>query len=249
MNVKLKMPTYKMFPYELEFLKREISALTGHAPKIELHEILIENPSPYVMDMLLKKSTYFKSLIVENKEIQTDQSLIECVRTEGRRQNTRYLSHGMHEYKGKFNPQVARSLLNIFKIKETDSLLDPFCGSGTTILEANRLGINAVGFDINPLAIFISKAKLLGISIDPLKIVPSIKKAIAYSQTTSVPLQDSERTEYLLFWMPKSTLEFLEKFKLFFNKHPHKNFYLALASNVISNTCRLLRVFISLPSS
>ncbi len=44
---------------------------------------------------------------------------------------------------------MIRALLNIINIKEGDTVLDPFIGSGTTALEAQLLGINCVGFGRN----------------------------------------------------------------------------------------------------
>ncbi|RLG15985.1 hypothetical protein DRN63_04745 [Nanoarchaeota archaeon] len=42
-------------------------------------------------------------------------------------------------------------------------ILDPFCGSGTVLVEAKLLGVNAVGSDINPLAILLAKVKSQGV--------------------------------------------------------------------------------------
>jgi len=66
--------------------------------------------------------------------------------------------HGLHLYPARMIPQIANRL-----IKENssagDTVLDPFCGSGSVLAEALILGRNAIGIDINPLAIMISKAK------------------------------------------------------------------------------------------
>ena len=71
----------------------------------------------------------------------------------------RYGPHGIHEYRGKFFPQLVRSLLNIAGINERSIILDTMCGSGTTPLEAVLLGCKAFGMDMNPLSVLISKAK------------------------------------------------------------------------------------------
>jgi len=62
-------------------------------------------------------------------------------------------------------------LLNIFKASPKHRILDPFCGSGTTIVEAEHLGIPSCGIDLNPLAVFITngKIKLLHSNVDALK--------------------------------------------------------------------------------
>ncbi|QFP77751.1 TRM11 family methyltransferase [Deinococcus sp. AJ005] len=71
-----------------------------------------------------------------------------------------YLSHDLHVYKGKFFPRFVRSLINIYS-NEGDIIIDPFCGSGTTMLEAALLNRICYGIDIDPMAVMISQYKLL----------------------------------------------------------------------------------------
>ncbi len=82
-----------------------------------------------------------------------------------RRQNTRYSAHGLHEYRGKFNPQIVRAIGNILGLQPGDWILDPFCGSGTTLLESAHAGWNAMSIDINPLAVQIAQAKIAAMHV------------------------------------------------------------------------------------
>lgn len=73
------------------------------------------------------------------------------------------LSHGIHYYKAKFFPRMARAMLNITggnRPPENLRVLDPFVGSGTTLLEASQMGMSNIGIDIDPLSVLISQAKL-----------------------------------------------------------------------------------------
>jgi hypothetical protein len=83
------------------------------------------------------------------------------------RRNLRYGSHGIHEYRGKFFPQLVRSLLNMAEVKRASLILDPMCGSGTTPAEAILLGCQAYGIDLNPLSVLMSKAKCTILSLLP----------------------------------------------------------------------------------
>jgi hypothetical protein len=55
---------------------------------------------------------------------------------------------------------VVRAIGNIIGLRDDAWVLDPFCGSGTTLLECAHVGWNALGVDRNPLAIQIANAKL-----------------------------------------------------------------------------------------
>ncbi len=78
--------------------------------------------------------------------------------------DTKYLTHGLHVYPARMIPQIARRLLRRYA-KPGDLVLDPFCGSGTVLVEARLYGMNSVGIDINPLACLLAKVK--STPIDP----------------------------------------------------------------------------------
>lgn len=71
---------------------------------------------------------------------------------------TQYLTHAIHRYSGKFIPQIARQAIELLT-KPGERILDPFCGSGTSLLEATLIGRHSIGLDINPLATLISRVK------------------------------------------------------------------------------------------
>lgn len=69
-------------------------------------------------------------------------------------------THGIHRFPGKFVPQVPRLLLQYLSSRQDiNTVCDPFCGSGTTLVEAGVTGLGCFGFDIDPLGILIAKAK------------------------------------------------------------------------------------------
>jgi site-specific DNA-methyltransferase (cytosine-N4-specific) len=71
---------------------------------------------------------------------------------------TGYLTHGLHPYPAKFIPQIPDRLIRELS-SEGDTVADVFCGSGTTLVEALILNRDAIGFDANPLACLITRAK------------------------------------------------------------------------------------------
>jgi site-specific DNA-methyltransferase (cytosine-N4-specific) len=65
----------------------------------------------------------------------------------------------LHPYPAKFISLLPREILNCIPVKPGTAVLDPFCGSGTTLVESQRLGIPSVGIDLNPIACLISRVK------------------------------------------------------------------------------------------
>ncbi|MDH5696785.1 MAG: site-specific DNA-methyltransferase, partial [Dehalococcoidia bacterium] len=75
--------------------------------------------------------------------------------------------HGIHSYPAMMAPPIARRLIGELT-NHGDTVLDPFCGSGTVLAEAILLGRRAIGYDINPLALLIAKVKTTPISPEKL---------------------------------------------------------------------------------
>ena len=72
--------------------------------------------------------------------------------------DTQYLTHNIHRYSGKFIPQIAARAISLLT-RPGELVVDPYCGSGTTLLEAALLGRRAIGLDLNPLAVLIARVK------------------------------------------------------------------------------------------
>ena len=79
-----------------------------------------------------------------------------------------YATHGIHKYPAKFIPQIPRFCLESYS-DVGDVVLDPFMGSGTTLLESYILGRNSIGIDIHPLARLIAKVKTTPVDPDVLE--------------------------------------------------------------------------------
>ena len=73
-------------------------------------------------------------------------------------------THTLHRFPGKFVPQVARELLALVGANPQTLIADPFCGSGTSLVEASLAGVPSVGIDCDPLAVMISQAKTTALS-------------------------------------------------------------------------------------
>jgi len=67
--------------------------------------------------------------------------------------------HSIHPYPAKFISEVPRYLIDFLEIKENTYILDPFCGCGVTLVEAQDKKIPSIGIDLNPIACLISYTK------------------------------------------------------------------------------------------
>ena len=113
--------------------------------------------------------------------------------------------HRLHPYKGKFIPQLVQYFIDDhtddFKqqvfFKKGDIILDPFSGSGTTLVQANELGIHSIGVDVSRFNCMIADAKLLDYDLDSLvKEISSINKTIAVFETDG-KIEEFEKELYV----------------------------------------------------
>ena len=128
------------------------------------------------------------------------------------RKDPKYVTHGIHPFKGKFYPQLAKSLMNMSGAPVGARLFDPYCGSGTTLLEGMLNGFSAYGCDVNPLAAKIAHAKTAILSESRYRVDHSIGVLLdrISQQQTEFPeeldqFKDETHTE-LTSWFPDAVL-------------------------------------------
>lgn len=115
--------------------------------------------------------------------------------------------HRLHPYKGKFIPQLVEYFLDShtddFK-KEVyfhpyDIVLDPFCGSGTTLVQANELNMHAIGIDISEFNSLLSNVKIQEYDLEQLReLLNSVTKSLReFTTNTGVLEFDNHLAEEL----------------------------------------------------
>jgi len=146
--------------------------------------------------------------------------------------NTKEYTHCIHTYPAMMIPQIARRLIYLYG-KEAKTLLDPFMGSGTSLVEASLLPRikKAYGFDLNPLAYLISKVKTTKIKTElleeQLKLICEIE-----GKTESPNFKNIE------FWFKPEVIEKLSLIKSNIKKIENKDikdFFLVCLSETIRN--------------
>ena len=119
--------------------------------------------------------------------------------------------HRLHPYLGKYVPQLVEIFLRKF---EPQTVLDPFCGSGTTLVEANSLGIDAVGCDVSAFNCLLSKVETDKYDLRKLEfeIKDILSKTIAEINRAGIrkDIVEKEATPYLEEWFaPKALFQML----------------------------------------
>ena len=126
------------------------------------------NTRVFKKDLLKYYNSYYGKKEIEwKKELGDDLNWTLSFDQYSEKERTKHV-HRLHPYKGKFIPQLVEYFLDnhidVFK-KETyfqkgDIVLDPFCGSGTTLIQANESGMHAIGIDISAFNAQISNVKV-----------------------------------------------------------------------------------------
>jgi DNA modification methylase len=168
-KVWLAPATYRLWPYEMALRRREIESVLGTTLSGESDAYFTLTVDPY-------SATKARRLVFTHSVGQsrmdrnpTWQAIIEngFASQPSARKDPKYVTHGLHPYKGKFYPQLAKGLINLCNLKPGSAILDPFCGSGTTLLEGYLNGYRTYGCDLHPLAAKIARAKIGILDINP----------------------------------------------------------------------------------
>jgi SAM-dependent methyltransferase len=108
--------------------------------------------------------------------------------------DTQRLTHNIHRYSGKFIPQIAARAIELLT-RPRELVLDPYCGSGTTLLEAALQGRRAIGIDLNPLAVLIARTKVTPVPGDSLaSLCGTLRRRLAAAKWADTPLFQGVRT-------------------------------------------------------
>lgn len=204
-SLSIKIVDYKLYDYEKEFLYREIKKLGGQIKKDHIQRNSVVDVKGISKSLALKL-TFVSGVYDEGKFIESIQSSRESFNGVNKRtQSRRYGPHGLHEYKGRFNPQMPRSLM-LQHFEEKSTIMDPFMGSGTTLVEARDLGHSFIGVELNPLAYLMALGKKTYEELPALD-YDSLFQSLRSSKKTYF---EDEVREYLMNWFPEKHFTDLE---------------------------------------
>lgn len=243
--MKLYLHDYRYLDYEKKLAMLEVKNKL-QLKKIKINKNYIELSGDFKKTDI-RELIYFSKAESNGRSIETLQSQLEnnrvrTIRSPHGKQSTRYSVHGIHEYRGKFNPQIVRGILNIMNIPKKSQIIDPFCGSGTTLIECYYGGYNCIGLDKNPLASFISNSKIETLGLSPRYILKTGLEIINRShklieENVELFSKEDERVIYLKKWFPEKYLYEFESLKIAIDRIPQKkkSIFYVIASNLLRN--------------
>ena len=243
-ELKINLKKY-IQPFEKILAFRELSALSGvllnESDALEVGVNYRTLNTLVSSKTLVDRLTYWES--VESNEVETitkqslRESTINLVRNgiaidvlksklpfDGNvplpnRRCLRYGSHGIHEYRGKFFPQLVRSLINISGTHSGGTVADPMSGSGTTVTEAVLAGCKGQGLDMNPLSVKLGNVKVSLLSANPKNLELSyeqLRTELMASEPHNISNRDyfkslpNEDQDYLNTWFSEDVLDAMD---------------------------------------
>jgi DNA modification methylase len=159
--------------------------------------------------------------------------------------------HRLHPYLGKFIPQLVEVFLRKY-FKPGDTVLDPFAGSSTTLVQAQELGINAYGYDISAFNVLLGRVKTAQYHLPELRyeikdVLEKTAKTVGTTFSPQLSLWDKATggytetdDEYLKTWFAPQALSELLTYLAFINKGNYR--YADVLKVILSRSARSSRL-------
>ena len=142
-----------------------------------------------------------------------------------------------HKYPGRMTPKIADYVIKNFT-KEGETILDPFCGSGSVLMAASANRRKSVGVDINPLAVAISRSYTKRYHISSLeKYLTMIMKNLEKVKPSSPRTYEAR----LLYWFSPNVLDAIQQIKSLIDEDVPFNyriFFLTTLSSIVRSVSR-----------
>jgi len=147
--------------------------------------------------------------------------------------NVRVAQHeveGVHPYPAKFIADLPGAFLDTLPVPRHGVVMDPFCGSGTTLAEAQRRGYETLGVDLNPIACLIARVKTSPLSDGALRSAELVADKLVKDRHVAVPVIPN-----LDHWFKRPIQDALARLMAAIAEAPteHQDFLRLAASSII----------------
>jgi hypothetical protein len=155
------------------------------------------------------------------------------------RERTKHV-HRLHPYLGKFIPQLVEHFLGRY-FEAGQTVVDPFCGSGTTLVQAAELGINSIGIEVSAFNALISRVKLATYDLGSMErdVLDIASRTTAFSRALEGKrLRPETDSQYLKRWFAPRSLAEMLYYRDLIPQYEHQD----LLRVVLSRTARSCRL-------
>lgn len=143
-----------------------------------------------------------------------------------------------HPYPARFISEIPRALIEV--INPSGPILDPFCGSGTTLLEGRKLSRTVFGSDLNPIACLISRVRATKFSDNDLRQARSISKEILHASRSAENADRFEEIPRLDHWFSRAAkLSMAGALSALEELDPDSNVFALIATGISAATVRV----------
>jgi hypothetical protein len=161
------------------------------------------------------------------------------------RERTKHV-HRLHPYLGKFIPQLVEYFLSRY-VRPGEVVVDPFCGSGTTLVQSSEMGIHSIGCEISAFNALIARVKLAEYNLEAAKreVLDVARRTTEFSnrlygdEGASFEVFQT-RSEYLRNWFAPRSLQEMLFFKSIIAEYEYRDLLKVLLSRT-ARSCRLIR--------
>lgn len=155
---------------------------------------------------------------------------------------TNYATHYLHRYPAKFIPHFPRLFIRHLTNKNGSSMvLDPMCGSGTTLIESIIAGHKCVGVEIDPIASLIATVSTTPLPVKKIikrynKLINEIETSFKKKEQRKIPIPGEDEFPNILLWFRRDVLQeiiFIRNKIFKIKENDYKNFLLLALSSII----------------
>lgn len=251
-------------PFERQLALQELEALTGVSPVPkdgdDTNALTFSIARTVDADLLRESLTYWRT-VADGLTVQLRSEATSLVAMNGapvkeltkrvsslvplklpKKRCLRYATHGLHEYRGKFFPQLVSALVNVARLPENAIVLDPMCGSGTTLVEALLSAKRCYGLDMNPLSAFVASVKCEALTLRDSDLVEAYDRLLEEieeqpdAQNTRTAQLSADDRKYLARWFDQTVLAELDCLESAIRRLPARrlrDFYYVCLSNIL----------------
>ena len=156
------------------------------------------------------------------------------------RERTKHV-HRLHPYLGKFIPQLVEHFITRY-FRPGEVVIDPFCGSGTTLVQAAEQGINSIGIDVSVFNVLMARVKLATYDLASMEreVLDIARRTVEFSRESleGRPPRPETESKYLKAWFARRSLAEILHYSEMIPEYEYQDLLKVIMSRT-ARSCRL----------